>query len=128
MASTSLRLVNSEAQRKPAAADDALVDDVLALLDQAKDVSDPLRRTLEAIRRDLDAFRGRALSDGLAALEGGPYDEHGGGAPVAAASNAGAGCCCRRTPCSSLSSDTALYSRAWPSIRSGIPVQSGPMI
>lgn len=72
-------LVNSEAQRKPAAVDDALVDDVLALLDRAKDVSDPLRHTLKAIRSDLDAFRGQTLSEGLAALERGPHDEHGEG-------------------------------------------------
>lgn len=65
------KLVDSEAQRKAATVTDGLVGEVLALLDRAKDVSDPLRKALDGVRRDLAAFRGRTLSDGLAALEGG---------------------------------------------------------
>lgn len=70
------KLVNSESQRKPAAVDSGLVDDVVALLDRAEGASEPLRRTLGEVRKDLEAFRGRTLGEGLAALAGGPHAGH----------------------------------------------------
>lgn len=51
------------------------VDEVVKLLDKTQGVSRPLRKSLDQVRADLHAFRGRTLGEGLGGIAGGPHGD-----------------------------------------------------